>query len=331
MVALPPHRKAIGCKWVFRVKENPDGSINKHKARLVANGFHQQPGFDYTETFSPVVKPTTIRIILTLALSNGWPLQQLDVNNAFLNGDLDEEVYMEQPPGFISQDSSLVCRLHKALYDLKQAPRAWFDKLKGALLSLGFTSSKCDPCLSVFSQGANTIYMLVYVDDIIVTGNSAQLIQQLINRLHSNFALKQIGALDYFLGIQVHKVPTGLLLNQTKYLKDLLERAKMAEAKPISSPVVGGCKLSKEGADFFPDASLYRLIVGALQYATITRPEISYAVNKVCQFMAQPLESRWTAVKRILRYLKGSLYHGLHLQPSSASYPLVLTGFCDAD
>lgn len=134
--------------------------------------------------------------------------------------------------------------------------------------------------------------MLVYVDDMIVTGSSSSVIQHIINQLHSSFAIKQLGTLDYFLGIRVKKLQDGsLLLTQTKYLRDLLERAKMSEAKAISSPMVGGSKLSKEGADYFSDASLYRSIVGALQYATITRPEISYSVNKVCQFMAHPLES----------------------------------------
>lgn len=279
-----------------------------------------------------VIKSTTVRIILTLALTRGWSLQQLDVNNAFLNGTLEEEVYMEQPQGFEASDKTLVCKLHKALYGLKQAPRAWFDKLKGALCNLGFTASRRDPSLFVYNQGPLIVYMLVYVDDIIITWNSGQLIQHLISQLHSNFALKQLGELDYFLGIEVKHIKDGsLLLTQSKYIRDLLERSNMSGAKGISSPMVGGCKLSKHGSDYFTDAKLYRSIVGALQYATITRPEISYAVNKVCQFMSQPLETHWTAVKRILHYLKATVSHGLHLQPASSSFPLLLTGFSDAD
>ena len=160
LVHLPPNRNAIGCKWVFRVKENPDGSINKYKARLVAKGFHQRLGYDYNETFSPVIKPVTVRLILTLAVTFRWPIQQLDVNNAFLNGLLDEEVFMVQPPGFESVNKHLVCKLNKAIYGLKQAPRAWFDKLKATLISFTFQPSKCDPSLFVFSQDSKIIYIL---------------------------------------------------------------------------------------------------------------------------------------------------------------------------
>ena len=173
LVILPEGRKPVGCKWVFKVKENPDGSINKYKARLVAKGFHQTVGFDFNETFSPVVKPTTIRIILTLALSKGWLVRQLDVNNAFLNGDLQEEVFMVQPEGFEDpQHPSFVCRLNKSLYGLKQAPRAWFDKLQQSLVSFGFASAKSDQSLFIQLNSQWSIFVLVYVDDILITGSS---------------------------------------------------------------------------------------------------------------------------------------------------------------
>ena len=161
LVDLPASRTAIGCKWVFRVKENPDGSVNKYKVRLVAKGFHQQLGFDYKETFSPIIKLVTIRLILSLAVSHNWPLQHLDFNNPFLNGVLEEEVYMTQPPGFVSSNKQQVCRLHRAIYGLKQAPRAWFDKLKATLLSFGFSSSKCDPSLFVFSDSTSVAYFSI--------------------------------------------------------------------------------------------------------------------------------------------------------------------------
>ena len=193
---------------------------------------------------------------------------------------------MQQPPGFENPNTSLVCKLNKALYGLKQAPRQWFDRLKSTLLHLGFSASKCDPSLFVFKDTSHIIYLLVYVDDIIITGSSINLVQQFIIKLHSNFSLKQLGKLDYFLGFEVKTLIDGsILLTQSKYIRDLLQKTKMAEAQPIASPMVFGCKLTKTGAYLFSDPTLYRSVVGALQYSTITRTELSFAVNKVCQFM----------------------------------------------
>ena len=329
LVPLPTDRQPIGCKWVFKVKENPDGSVHKYKARLVAKGFHQVAGFDFTETFSPVVKHTSIRVILTIALSYGWSIRQIDVNNALLNGDLHEEVYMAQPPGFEDpQHPHLVCRLHKSLYGLKQAPRAWFEKLQTALIQFGFVSSKSDQSLFYRVTNDHSTFVLVYVDDILVTGSNKQEIEGLITQISTCFALKDLGHLNYFLGIQVQATDQGFCLSQTKYIKDLLTKAKMHDAKSCSTPMTSGLKLTSFGSDPVSDAQLYRSVVGALQYVTITRPEISFSVNKVCQFMHNPLESHWKAVKRILRYLSGTLYHGLHLRKSSH---LNITAFCDAD
>jgi len=323
LVSLPAHRQAVGCKWVFRVKQNPDGSINEYKARLVAKGFHQQHGFDYNETFSPVVKPVTVRTILTLAVTKKWAIQQLDINNAFLNGLLTEEVYMSQPPGFESTDKHLVCKLHKALYGLKQAPRAWFEKLQATVLSFGFKSSKCDPSLFTLHTKSHCIYLLVYVDDIIITGSSKAVIQNLVSQLNSEFSLKDLGTLDYFLGIEVKHSPNGSLhLSQSKYIKDLLAKANMENANSMASPMASSTKLSKFGSNQVHDATYFRSIVDALQYATITRPEISYSVNKVCQFLSNPLEEHWKAVKRILRYLKGTINHGLVIEAATSSEPL---------
>jgi histone deacetylase 1/2 len=332
LVPAPTHKSPIGCKWVFRIKENADGSINKYKARLVAKGFHQKAGSDFTETFSPVVKPVTVRTVLTIAVSNRWPIQQIDVNNAFLNGNLEEEVYMQQPPGFEASDKTLVCKLNKALYGLKQAPRAWFDRLKAALILHGFRPSKCDPSLFMITTGTVHMMILVYVDDILITGNSITHIQQLISKLNAEFALKQLGSLDYFLGIEVFHMDNGsLLLSQTKYIRDLLSRVQMETANGMPTPMVSSSKLSKIGSNPVEDPTHFRSIVGALQYATLTRPEISFSVNKVCQFLSNPLEEHWKAVKRILRYLSGTLQHGLLIQAAPTHQPLSLIGFCDAD
>ncbi|KAJ0856319.1 putative RNA-directed DNA polymerase [Helianthus annuus] len=176
----------------------------RYKARLVAKGFNQQPGIDYTETFSPVVKSTTIRVVLSLAVTKQWPLRQLDVQNAFLHGDLKEKVYLKQPQGFVDPlRPAHVCLLHKALYGLKQAPRAWFERLSSALLSLGFKGSKTDPSLFIYSSHGTLMYMLVYVDDIILTGNNNAAINKVVNSLSHTFAIQDIGPLSYFLGIEV--------------------------------------------------------------------------------------------------------------------------------
>lgn len=332
LVPLPPHKRAIGCKWIFRIKENPDGTINKYKARLVAKGFNQKYGQDYSDTYSPVVKPITVRTVLTIALTSKWPLIQLDVNNAFLNGQLHEDVYMQQPQGFIQGESTLVCKLHKAIYGLKQSPRAWYESLTNTLISFGFQQSKCDPSLLIFNKHGCCLLILIYVDDIIITGSSNTAINLIVNKLNDTFSLKQLGTLEYFLGIECKLTPSGALhLSQAKYIRDILHRAGMEDCKGISTPLPANLKLSKTGADPFDNPTLYRSIVGALQYATITRPELGYSVSKVCQFFAQPLVSHWSAVKRILRYLKGSIDHGLTLLPATTSAPLSINAFCDAD
>ena len=265
LVKTPDSRKPIGCKWVFRTKENPDGSVNRYKARLVAKGFHQRAGSDFQETFSPVIKPVTVRTVLTIAVTNKWIIQQIDVNNAFLNGTLEEEVFMQQPPGFAASDKSLVCRLNKAIYGLKQAPRAWFDKLKSALLQHGFQASRCDPSLFLLHQGKLQIMVLVYVDDIIITGNSTSFITSLIKLLNDKFSLKQLGQLDYFLGIQVSHLPNGsILLSQTKYLTDLLSKVNMLNANAMPTPMASTSKLSKVGSIPVEDPTQFRSVVGAL-------------------------------------------------------------------
>ena len=199
-----------------------------------------------------MVKPVTIRVVLTLTLSQGWELFQLDVNNAFLKGLLEESVYINQPAGFEVGGKSLVCKLNKALYGLKQAPRQWFGKIRSTLTQHWFVGSKFDPSLFIYTHQKHTIYILVYVDDIIITGSSISFIQQLTSKLNTTFSLKQLGHLDYFLGLEIKYLPDrSILMTQSKYVRDLLHKTQMAEAHSISSPMVTNCKLSKHGLIYF--------------------------------------------------------------------------------
>ncbi|KAH9769651.1 retrovirus-related pol polyprotein from transposon RE1 [Citrus sinensis] len=329
---LVPREKAgkiVGNKWAFRVKYNPDGSISKYKARLVAKGFHQTQGVDFFETFSPVVKPCTIRIILSLTVMNHWPIRQLDINNAFLNGILTEEVFMHQPEGFIHpQFPSHVCKLTKALYGLKQAPRAWYDRLKLSLLNWGFIASKSDTSLFIFHKAGDIVVILVYVDDILVTGSNVQLVEKVIQHLSSEFALKDLGEFNYFLGLEVTPSVEGLHLCQTKYVGDILKKAQMIESKGCSTPMSSTEKLVKDKGAAFENPSLYRSIVGSLQYLTLTRPEIAFTVNKLSQFLANPSVLHWQACKRVLRYLQCTADLGLQFYASGS---LTLSAFSDAD
>ena len=330
---VPPSagRNIIDCKWVYKIKRKSDGSIDRYKARLVAKGFKQRYGIDYEDTFSPVVKAATIRLVLSLAVSNNWSLRQLDIKNAFLHGLLEEEVFMRQPPGYESKDKpDYICKLDKALYGLKQAPRAWYSRLSAKLQQHGFKPSKADVSLFYLNKGGVTMFLLIYVDDIIVASSSSEATAALLTDLQGEFALTDLGNLHYFLGIEVKKLRDGILLTQEKYTKDLLHRVNMSNCKPMNTPMAVSEKLSIfEGDPLGPqDTSRYRSIVGALQYLTLTRPDISFAVNKVCQFLHKPTTVHWSAVKRILRYLKFTSGIGLRIHRSLST---LVSAFSDAD
>ncbi|KAA0026101.1 putative mitochondrial protein [Cucumis melo var. makuwa] len=279
---LPLDQNVVGSKWVFRLKRHTDGSILRYKARMVAKGFHQHPGVDFFETFSPVIKASTIRVVLSIAVTNGWPLRQLDFNNAFLNGHLEENVYMMQPPGYVHPSyPKYVCKLNKAIYGLKQAPCAWNATLSKELLKWSFINSRSDSSLFIFRRNNSVVLLLVYVDDIIVTSNDSVLISTLIKSLDKQFALKDLGRLTYFLGFQVNYLKSGFILNQEKYISDLLHKLQLSDLKPAPSPSVVGKNLSAFGGTPLEDPFVYRSTIGALQNLTNTRPDIAYIVNQL--------------------------------------------------
>ena len=266
--------------------------------------------------------------MLSLALSRRWPVHHLDVKNAFLHGTPAEIVYCVQPAGF--EDSThpdFVCRLNKSLYGLKQAPRAWYSRFATYLLSIGFVEAKSDSSLFVFQHGSDTVYLLLYVDDIVLTASSTELLRRIIEALQREFSMKDLGELHHFLGMQVQRSGDGMLLSQRQYMMDILDRAGMTDCKPCSTPVDTNPKMAADG-DPVADAYDFRSLTGALQYLTFTRPDIAYAVQQVCLHMHDPREPHLLALKRILRYIKGTLHLGLLLRPSSTPNFVVYT---DAD
>ena len=306
----PPGVNVVTGKWIYRHKLLADGSLDRYKARWVLQGFTQRPSVDYDETFSPVVKPAIVRVVLSLALSQNWPIHQLDVKNTFLHGTLTETVYCVQPSGFVdSSCSDFVCRLNKSLYGLKQAPRAWHHRFASHLVSLGFVETKSDTSLFLYRRGPDTAYLLLYVDDIVLTASSAGFLKHIIAAFQREFAMMDMGQMHHFLGISVTRSADGLFLSQR------------------STPVDLHSKLSADGP-LVSNATQYRSLAGALQYLTFTRPDIAFAVQQICLYMHDPREPHLAALKRILRYLQGTLSLGLTMRRSS---PAGLIVYTDAD
>ena len=236
---------------------------------------------------------------------------------------------MVQPPGFNDPSKpSHVCRLRKALHGFKQAPRAWYSELKTYLTTIGFRNSMSDTSLFILKHNGHYVYFLVYVDDILITGSSPSMIQQVIDAVSHKFSIKDMGSLGYFLGIEAIRTPRGLHLMQRKYITDLLNKANMHNAKPVATPLPSSLKLSINSGTTLSDPHEYRKLVGSLQHLSITRPDISYAVNRLSQFMHRPTIDHWQATKRVLRYLSGTLNHGIFQQKQSTP---TLHAYSDAD
>eukprot|EP00731_Ephydatia_muelleri_P012155 Em0006g1049a len=306
-VELPKGRKPVGCKWVFKAKRGSDGKVQRFKARLVAKGFTQKHGIDYDETFSPVVRFTSVRTILAFAVQNGMMVHQMDVVTAFLNGTLEEEIYMEQPPGYIKKgEEHLVCKLKKSIY--------------GLMLE------------QVRTEGTETTIIAVYVDDLIIIAKNPETMERIKGSLTERFKMKDLGKLHYCLGINIEydENKRCLWMHQRPYIQSLLERYQLSEAKSSCTPADINVKLVKDdGAAKLADSVCYQSMVGSLLYAAIaTRPDIAQAVGAVSKFNSCPTETHLTGVKRILRYLKGTINLGLNFEKTADSS---IIGFSDAD
>ena len=332
LVELPKGRKAVGSRWLFKVKHHGDGRLERYKCRLVAKGYSQLYGADYDETFAPVVRFSSIRTLLSFAVQNNLHVHQMDVVTAFLNGHLEEEIYMEQPEGYVKPGQEhLVCRLEKSIYGLKQSPRCWSKSFTEFMTKIGFTQSTSDPCVFVRS-GQELEILAVYVDDLILITESTERMNELKMALNERYKMKDMGELSHILGISVvqDKGKNRVLLHQKQYLETILQKYGMENANPVATPADPNVKLRKsDGVSNPVNPSTYQSMVGSLLYAAMaTRPDIAQAVSAVSKFNANPDAAHLTAVKRIFRYLKGTVNLALKYEQSDSG---ALIGFSDSD
>ncbi len=337
LTPIPKGRNPIGCKWVFRAKRDASGNVVRYKARLVAKGFAQVQGVDFHETFAPVAKFTTIRCILAIGAAMDLEIHQMDVKTAFLNGDLEEDIYMVQPEGFVHQGKeNYVCKLKKSLYGLKQSPRAWYQKIDTFLVESGFTRSIADHSLYFMQEGQHVVIVIIYVDDLIILASLMSSMKALKAMLEKEYEMSDLGELHFCLGVEFvrDRATRSITMSQSKYVVDVLKRFGMEDCKPIATPLDVNSKLVKltdeeyaQEAQSMSEAP-YKQAVGSLMYAMIaTRPDLAYPISVVSQHMARPGSKHWMAVKRIMRYLKKTIDVKLCL----GGFDIVLSGYCDAD
>lgn len=338
LVELPQGSKRVGCKWVFKTKHDSKGNIERYKARLVAKGYTQKDGIDYKETFSPVSKKDSLRIVMALVAHYDLELHQMDVKTAFLNGDLEEEVYMDQPEGFLTTGKdNLVCKLKKSIYGLKQASRQWYLKFNDTITSFGFVENTVDRCIYMKVSGSKFIILVLYVDDILLAANDISLLHDVKKFLSNNFEMKDMGEASYVIGIEIFRNRSeGLLgLSQKGYINKVLERFRMKSCSAGIVPIQKGDKFSnmqcpkndleRKEMESIPYASM----VGSLMYAqTCTRPDISFAVGMLGRYQSNPGMDHWKAAKKVLRYLQGTKDHMLTYRRSDH---IEVVGYSDSD
>ncbi|KAJ9567467.1 LOW QUALITY PROTEIN: hypothetical protein OSB04_003433 [Centaurea solstitialis] len=329
LVPRPRKRTIIGSKWIFRNKLDEIGTIIRNKARLVAQGYRQEEGIDYDETFAPVARLEAIRLFLAFAAHMNFKVYQMDIKNAFLNGKLNEEVYVAQPPGFVDPKfPDHVYKLNKALYGLKQAPRAWYDTLSTFLLSKGFVRGKIDSTLFLKKYPKHILLVQIYVDNIIFGSTNPKLCEKFELLMKSEYKMSMMGELTFFLGLQIKQSEKGIFINQGKYVHEMLKKFDLTSCTPMKTPMAPPLSLDKDSKGKPVDVTLYRGMIGSLLYLTASRPDIMYSTCLCARYQAEPKESHLTAVKRIFRYLKGTPNLGLWYSKDSG---FDLTAYSDSD
>src|SRR6185295_19239078 len=329
LVPCPKDRDIIGNRWVIRNKLDDLGTVVRNKARLVTQGYNQQEGIDYDETFAPVARLEAIRLLVAYVVHKGIKLFQMDVKTAFLNGILEEEVYVKQPPGFedVSHPDH-VYFLDKALYGLKQAPRAWYDRLAKFLLKNGYRREVIDRTLFILEEECEILVVQVYVDDIIFSSTNLALVDKFKDLMSSEFEMSMIGELSIFLGLQITQKEDGIQIHQQKYLKELLKKFLMETCKSMATPCITDKKLKRFLSSPRVNEKVYRGMIGSLMYLTASRPDIVFVVCLCARFQSDPREPHLAAMKRIFRYLKGT--DNLCLwYPKECPFELV--GYTDGD
>ncbi|GJX15110.1 retrovirus-related pol polyprotein from transposon TNT 1-94 [Tanacetum coccineum] len=329
LVPCPDNILIIPLKWIFKIKLDEYGDILKNKARLVAKGYRQEAGIDFEESFDPVARLEAIRLFIAHATSMNMVIFQMDVKTAFLNGELNEVVYVSQPEGFVDPEHpSHVYRLKKALYGLKQAPRAWYDKLSAFLLKSGFTKGVVDPTLFTRKAGKHLLLVQIYVDDIIFASTNPKACKLFAFEMNSTFKMSMMGQMSFFLGLQVSQNPRGIFINQSKYAQEILKKFGFDSCTPIDTPMAERPDLDEDKGGKLIDPTRFRGMVGSLMYLSASRPDIVFAVCMCARYQAKPTEMHLTAIKRIFRYLKGTINMGLWYPKDSG---FELKAFADAD
>lgn len=325
IVDRPKEGTTLTTKWVFKIKYDLEGRVERFKARLVARGYRQKYGLDYQETYAPVARMESVRVLLVLAAVRKWTVKQFDVTTAFLNGVLEEDVFIEPPQG-ISIAKTQCLKLVKSLYGLKQAPRAWSSKFNEVVTVAGFRSTHSDPC--VYFNQKSGVYLSVYVDDGLIIGPSEQACNDIIQTLNKEFKTKEV-ITNMFLGCEIHTTKAGFLLKQTRYIEDMLNKFSLSDSLPATSPMADTKELF-HGDDLLGTEKPYRAAIGSLLYLALnTRPDILHSVILLARFNAQPKTRHWRAVTRVMRYLKGTKDQGLVLAPDSPNLEPI--AYTDAD